>query len=709
MAAIFFCSIGLLAGEIHDVVASGDLQSVKNMIEENPKLLENRDDGGNTPLLGAALEGQIEIFQFLIDNGANLRAVNNRGSSVMNLAAYNGKTEMIRLLLKLGFNMDYTTITGMTPLMQASYNGHTEAVRLLLDNGANLEISDSTHGGCAIHWACYRGNDETRDLLLSRGADLNKPSLTDGSTPLIWAAYVGNLDATRWLMTHGVGVNAAMSNGWTALHNAVMQNSIDLVKYLLENGANFNAMTGTDLTPFLLAVQNGNIDLTNLFLDKGADINARAAQGESPLQLAVFGGNIDLIKLLISKGANVNESNESGTSALYNTTYRGNTEIASLLIDAGAQVNICSREGTSPLVNAIIQGYNEIAGLLINNNADLNFKDTILGRTGLHLAAIKGNSEAAEMMLEKGATVNAKDKKGHTPLYYAGKYGHKDIADLLISRGGKAKKPEENYGWSPHLNENIAVGEAYIWYLGHCGYAIKTANNLLIFDYQNGSLNPETPSLANGHINPAEITGQNVYVFVSHDHQDHFDSTIFSWTESLKSCQYIFGFRLEDLPQYRDSGRAIPAYQYLAPRESRTIDNMEITTIKSNDAGVGFLIKVDGLEIYFAGDHAGWREGQKEGFTSEVDYLTERVTNPDFAFVNVTGCHAQDTAALAEGTRYTLEKLKPQWWFPTHGLNREYIYGIFAQKASLRDLPSKATLPENRGDSFHYVKEKQNL
>jgi len=708
-AIILFCSFNLSAGEIHDAATSGDLQAVKKLIGEDPQLLEGRDDRGNTPLLVAALEGRIEIFQYLIDNGADLKAVNNRGSSALNLAAFNGKVEMIRLLLQLGFKADYVTITGMTPLLHASLNGQVEAARLLLDNGASLEISDSANGGTAIHWACNRGSNEIRDLLLSYGADLKRSSPADNSTPIVWAVYSGNLEAIKWLIAHGIDANMPMPGGWTPMHTAIMSNNLDIAKYLIEIGADFRIAADNGVTPFTLAVSNGNIELARLFLDNGADINAPDEHGNTPLQQAVFSSNIDLIKILISKGANINESGESGSSALLNATYRDNAEIVSLLIDGGAEINVCGGEGSSPLINSITQGYNEIARILINNNADLNFADTILERTGLHLAAIKGNTEIAEMLLEKGAVINAKDKKGHTPLYYAAKYGHKNVADLLISKGGKAKKIEENYGWSSHLSKGLNDGEAYVWYLGHCGYAIKTANNLLIFDYWNESGDPDMPALSNGHINPAEISDQDVYLFVSHEHQDHFDSTIFSWADSLKKCKYIFGFKPENLPQYQDSGYSGPAYQYFAPRESRAIDNLDITAIESNDAGAGFLIKVDGLEIYFAGDHAGWREGQRDGFTREIDFLAERVTNLDFAFVNVTGCHVQDTAALAEGTQYTLEKLGPKLWFPTHGQNREYIYGIFAQKEALRNLPAKAACPENRGDLFHYIKEKRNL
>ncbi|MCP4705413.1 MAG: hypothetical protein GY865_12490 [candidate division Zixibacteria bacterium] len=690
------------AGEIQDAAENGELQKVKDLLRENPQLIESRDEGGHTPLLTAAYGGQKEVLQFLLSKDADLMATNNRGSYALNLAAYNGQTEMIQLLIDLGFEIDIATVSGFTPLLHASVAGKSEAVNLLLEKGASLDISDSNWGGTAIHWACNRGNDETRDFLLSYGADLSKLSPVDSSMPIFWAAFSGNLDAIKWLIANGISANTKEHDGWTPLHNTVRQGHVDVAKYLLENGADYNATTESGETPFMASVQGGNLELSKLFLEMGAKINTINEHGETPLHQAIFGQNSELIKLLIDNGADVNALNNQGSTPLFNATYRDNNEVAELLVDGGAQVNSCNRHGYSPLNNAIIREYNDIVKLLIDKGADLNLVDTIYNQTGLHLASIRGNTEAVNMLLNKNVKVNAKDKNGFTPLYYAGKYGHRDVADLLISNGGKTKNKIENYGWSPALGKNISKGEAYIWYLGHCGFAIKTSNNLLIFDYTNMGAGPTKPSLSNGHINPDELKNQNVYVFASHEHSDHFDSTIFAWDKAIKNCNYIFGLQPENLPQFRDSGYTGPTYEYFAPRETRTIDNLEIITIESNDAGVGFLVKVDGLEIYHAGDHAGWRAGQRDGFTQEIDFLTKHTTDLDFAFVNVTGCHVQDTIALAEGTKYTLENLKPKLWFPTHGSTREYVYKTFSEKESLINLPSKSSCAENRGDMFYY-------
>jgi L-ascorbate metabolism protein UlaG (beta-lactamase superfamily) len=265
-----------------------------------------------------------------------------------------------------------------------------------------------------------------------------------------------------------------------------------------------------------------------------------------------------------------------------------------------------------------------------------------------------------------------------------------------------APDADENYGSHPLLEETLGHGEAVLWYLGHCGWAVRTTDHFLVFDYWNNGKDPAYPSLANGHISPPEIADHDVLVFVTHEHRDHYDPTIFAWEQSLDNLTYVYGFRPENLPENRESGYTGPTYEYVGPREAKTIGDVEIRTLRANDSGVGLLLSVDGLSLYHAGDHAGWRDGEKRGFTDEIDYLAEHVNEPDFAFLNITGCHAHGPEPLWEGTAYTVDKLRPKVLIPTHAGDREYLYEEFAERAGQEGLDATVYCPENRGDSFLY-------
>ena len=66
---------------------------------------------------------------------------------------------------------------------------------------------------------------------------------------------------------------------------------------------------------------------------------------------------------------------------------------------------------------------------------DVNAKNAVSGRTPLHNAARKGHKEIAELLIAKGANLDAKDKDGTTPLHITTLFGHKEIAELLIAKG----------------------------------------------------------------------------------------------------------------------------------------------------------------------------------------------------------------------------------------------------------------------------------
>ena len=55
----------------------------------------------------------------------------------------------------------------------------------------------------------------------------------------------------------------------------------------------------------------------------------------------------------------------------------------------------------------------------------------------MHIAAGEGHKEIAELLIEKGADVNAKNERSWTPLHIAARSGHEEIADLLRKHGGK--------------------------------------------------------------------------------------------------------------------------------------------------------------------------------------------------------------------------------------------------------------------------------
>ncbi|KAJ7383809.1 hypothetical protein OS493_025680 [Desmophyllum pertusum] len=120
-----------------------------------------------------------------------------------------------------------------------------------------------------------------------------------------------------------------------------------------------------------------------------------------------------------------------------------------------------SLQQKTPLHFAAWSGHLQIADVLIQNGSDVNARN-ILGQTPLHLAAENGHKHIAEVLIEHESDINARNILGKTPLHLAAENGHKQIAEVLIQHGSDinagndfGKTPVHLAAWSGH--RNIAV------------------------------------------------------------------------------------------------------------------------------------------------------------------------------------------------------------------------------------------------------------
>ena len=162
---------------------------------------------------------------------------------------------------------------------------------------------------------------------------------------------------------------------------------------------------------------------------------------------------------------------------------------------------------------------------------------------------------------------------------------------------------------APRVEQALKPGEAIVWYLGHCGYAVKTATKFLVFDYSRHLQRrgeppmqpPPHPTLANGWIDPEEIKGLDVVVFVTHSHADHYDEVVRSWARTVGKIQYVLGWDA-------GAGPGPSVHSLKGSRAELRLDGLDIYTVFSHHDDVdesAFLVKVDGLAIYHNGDYIG--------------------------------------------------------------------------------------------------------
>jgi ankyrin repeat protein len=130
-------------GEIHEAVKRGDVDRVKALIIENPRVVFNQDDTGWTPLHLAAQKGFKDIAELLLANKAEVNARSKRGDTPLHWAAGNGHKEIVELLLGNQADVNAQDNGGWTPLHMAARPGYQEVLQVLLANKAKVNIKDN--------------------------------------------------------------------------------------------------------------------------------------------------------------------------------------------------------------------------------------------------------------------------------------------------------------------------------------------------------------------------------------------------------------------------------------------------------------------------------------------------------------------------------------------------------------------------------------
>jgi ankyrin repeat protein/tetratricopeptide (TPR) repeat protein len=490
---------------------------------------------------------------------------------------------------------------------------------------------------------------DVKNLLKKDPGQLNKLD-KEGSGLLHKAIENRQPAVAKYLLLRGARMDIPNSIGYRPLHWAVMLGQTEIVKLLIRHGADVNAAKD-DMTPLHDAAHGGHREIARVLLAAGADPYARTGQGKTPLNLAV----------------------EQNQTKLY--------------------------EMLRPLHKAVEKGDPDKIKTLLKKDGELMDSGDEKNRTPLAVAAARGHKELVRFLVNNGANVNAKDINGCTPLMRAKQKGHVEIVNMLLAKG--ADIPDEEI-----LKKQLQDKEAAAWYLNDHGWAVKTKNRFLVFDYRPVEWGfryrkPDELRLSNGYINPAQIKDQWVTVFVSGSRVNYRDpNLVFTWRKTIPAINYFFS---------REAAATAMNHKpvILEGREKKELDGLEVQAVDAAAGALGYLIKADGLTILFnPGTDMNFSKERWETFTKEIDYLAQTVSTIDIMFLPLTTEAYKPPPTpgekfdLDKGTLYILEKLRPKLMFPLpYGLG-ELPVKAFAEKLSGKGIKTLVRSFKNRGDRF---------
>nr|XP_031528160.1 ankyrin repeat and KH domain-containing protein 1 isoform X9 [Vicugna pacos] len=448
------------ANNDHTVVslacAGGHLAVVELLLAHGADPTHRLKDG-STMLIEAAKGGHTNVVSYLLDYPNNVLSVPTTDVSQLtppsqdqsqepdrtsqeNSPALLGVQKAVSSRIPAGSSSSSQTTECLTPdpCSQSPSNVASQSMPPVYPS-VDIDAHTESNHDTALTLACAGGHEELVSVLIARDAKIEHRD-KKGFTPLILAATAGHVGVVEILLDKGGDIEAQSERTKdTPLSLACSGGRQEVVDLLLARGANKEHRNVSDYTPLSLAASGGYVNIIKILLNAGAEINSRTGSklGISPLMLAAMNGHVPAVKLLLDMGSDINAQIETNrNTALTLACFQGRAEVVSLLLDRKANVEHRAKTGLTPLMEAASGGYAEVGRVLLDKGADVNAPPVPSSRdTALTIAADKGHYKFCELLINRGAHIDVRNKKGNTPLWLASNGGHFDVVQLLVQAG----------------------------------------------------------------------------------------------------------------------------------------------------------------------------------------------------------------------------------------------------------------------------------
>lgn len=247
-------------------------------------------------------------------------------------------------------------------------------------------------------------------------------------------------------------------------------------------------------------------------------------------------------------------------------------------------------------------------------------------------------------------------------------------------------------------------------FIHHSCFLIEVDEKVLIFDWFSGD---RVKGYAfRGQI-PQYEPDTPVYVFASHKHRDHFDMDVLKWEKYYKNIHYIFSkdckMTKRFLERHGYDAEILKKILYVSPCSSYHVDDIEIETLRSTDAGVAFYVKTNGAAFYHAGDLNNWKwegAGDLVNGAMEHSYKTQikRIADKD---MNLAFVPMDPRLGVNQflGFDYFLKNTNAEYIFPMHMWQNYEGINAYIRRISNKGMAERIVPVRHENEEFDILEE----
>jgi len=400
---------------------------------------DDRHESHYHTILTLTIQNQdLNILQWLVDHGANVNQVNSIGNTALTEAIRGKKETLVKYLIDHGAQVNQEPEFGDRHLISAIKTKSIKIVEWLVDSGIILTPNETYYP--LLETVKTQNLEMVKSIIEKGGAETNINEEEDqkGNTPLIVAINNNSLNILQYLMNHGADIHKKNKWGISPFIMAMRQDNTKIIEIIRKNSCSSSHENCDEeveekeiANDVFVSIVQGNLENLKHLVNNGTDLNMiKDENDKSPLIYAIEKENIDIVKYIISCGVDINSQDKDKKIPLIYAIEHDHLAMVNYLIENGADVNYNPPNKLCPLMYALEKNNNSMVRCLIEYGANISiFKS---GFSLLMRSIQMKKISLCKYLIDCGDDVNVYNSCCVTPLTLAIESGNMEMVKYLV-------------------------------------------------------------------------------------------------------------------------------------------------------------------------------------------------------------------------------------------------------------------------------------